>query len=147
LLLQLFHPFCHIFQGLTFRVRKLPVLQFLVLCRTGANYASRNTDYGRMCRHGLYYDRTGANLYMVANSYVAQDLCSRADDDAVADRRMPFPLFFTRAAQRHALINENIVSDFGGLADDNAIAVIDEESAADACAGVDLDPGKKPSEL
>ena len=46
-----------------------------------------------------------------------------------------------RAAQRHVLIERDVVADFGRLADDHAHAVIDEQSLADGRAGVDLDAG------
>ena len=45
------------------------------------------------------------------------------------------PVLFAGAAQRHALIQQHIVADFGGFADHHAHAVIDEEAAADAAPG------------
>ena len=51
------------------------------------------------------------------------------------------------AAQGHALIKRAIVADFGGLADDDAHAVIDKQPPADVSAGMNFDPGKEPPEM
>ena len=48
-----------------------------------------------------------------------------------------------RSAERHALIDRAAVADFGGLADHDAHAVIDEDAFADLRARMDLDPVKK----
>ena len=39
------------------------------------------------------------------------------------------------------MIDEAVVSDLGGLADDETHAVVDDQALADSGAGVDLDPG------
>ena len=51
------------------------------------------------------------------------------------------------AAQGHALVEQHVVADFGGLADHDAGAVIDEEAAADGGAGVDFDLGEEAADL
>ena len=43
--------------------------------------------------------------------------------------------------QRHALVQLDMAADDGGLADDDARAVVDEEPRPDLCAGVDVDAG------
>ena len=45
------------------------------------------------------------------------------------------------------MIDQDIVADLCGLADDHAHAVVDEEPSADLRAGVDLDAGDRPGEL
>ncbi len=51
------------------------------------------------------------------------------------------------SAQRDALVDGDIVADFGGLADDHAHAVIDEKTPADSRAGMDFDSGQQAREL
>ena len=46
-----------------------------------------------------------------------------------------------RAAQRHALIEGDVVADDGGFTDHHAVAVVDKQPLADHCAGMDLDAG------
>ena len=46
-----------------------------------------------------------------------------------------------QGAQRHALVELDVLADVAGLADDDAGAVVDEEAGADAGAGVDVDAG------
>src|SRR5688572_30460010 len=123
------------------------MFQFLVLRRPRANHTSGYTNYGRMRGHGFNNDGTGSDLYMVANGYVAEDLRAGANDHAIADRRMPFPLFFARTAQRHSLVDQNVIANLGGFADDNAIAVVNEKPAPDARTWVDLDSGKETAKL
>src|SRR5436190_15942448 len=43
------------------------------------------------------------------------------------------------SAERHALVQLDILADIAGLADDDAGAVVDEEAGADAGAGMDVD--------
>ena len=59
--------------------------------------------------------------------------------------RFPWP--FAGAAERDALIERDVAADDGGLADDDARGVIDEEPAAQQRAGVDIDAGKEAGEL
>ena len=51
------------------------------------------------------------------------------------------------AAERHAVVDHDVVADLGGLADDHAHAVVDEEPPADGRAGMDLDAGEEPGQL
>ena len=80
-----------------------------------------------------------------------QHLRTRADDDVVADRRMALlPALLARrpgAAEGHPMIERAIIADLGGFADHDAHAVIDEQAAADARPGVDLDPGQYPPDM
>ena len=64
-----------------------------------------------------------------------------SDDHAVAQRRMAFAGVQRRAAQRHALIEGDVVADLSGLADDDPGAVINENAPADMGGGMDLDAG------
>jgi hypothetical protein len=53
---------------------------------------------------------------------------------------MAFALLPGRAAERDAVIQRAVVADLGGLTDDDAHAVIDEEPPPDARGRMDLDP-------
>ena len=48
-----------------------------------------------------------------------------------------------RAAERDAVIERHVIADLGGLADDDAGAVIDEEAVSDRRARMDIDIGEK----
>src|SRR5882724_2113376 len=60
---------------------------------------------------------------------------------------MPLALFIAGAAQGDALVEQHVVADFRGGANDHAHAVIDEESAPDGGAGVDFDACQKAGNL
>ena len=47
------------------------------------------------------------------------------------------------AAERHALVERAVVTDLGGLADDDAAAVVNDKPFADLGAGVNLNAGEK----
>ena len=57
--------------------------------------------------------------------------------------------FFPEAcsAQGDALIDRAVVADLGGLADDDADAMIDEQAAADLRAGMDVDRRQDAPEM
>src|SRR6185436_17037201 len=76
----------------------------------------------------------------------AQDVRSRVERDAVANGRVTLVAArtFGRAqalhaerSQRDTLVDLHVVADLGGLADHHARAMVDEETFADASAGVD----------
>src|SRR5204863_7803824 len=50
-------------------------------------------------------------------------------------------------AEGDALVDGAVVADLGGLADDDAHAVVDEDAAADLRAGMDLDAGEEARDV
>ena len=60
---------------------------------------------------------------------------------------MALAVFLACAAEGHALVERYVVADDGGLADDDAHAVIDEKAAADFGAGMNLDSRDQPRRL
>src|SRR4051812_29999382 len=65
----------------------------------------------------------------------------------VTQCRMPLTLLFSRSAERHTLVYQNVVADLGRLADHHPRTVIDEEPSADGRPGVNLNPGEEPANL
>src|SRR6185369_17832962 len=55
---------------------------------------------------------------------------------------MPLPRLPRGAPQGNAMVERAVVADFGGFADDDAHAVVDEHSPADRGAGVDFNAGQ-----
>ena len=51
------------------------------------------------------------------------------------------------AAERDAVVEGHVITDFGGLADHHAHAVVDEKPPADLGAGVDLDSRQPAAQL
>src|SRR4051812_2395867 len=60
---------------------------------------------------------------------------------------MALALFVTSATQRHALVEQNVVADLGSFPDHNPRAMVDEESAPNSCARVDLYTCEEAAEL
>src|SRR5258708_39120826 len=60
---------------------------------------------------------------------------------------MPLAFLLARPSESYALIERDIVSDNGGLADDRAHAVVDEETSPNFCAGMNLNPSKQARHL
>src|SRR6266581_9157542 len=89
-----------------------------------ADDAGGNADHGAPRRHFLDHHRVGADARAGADADRAEDLGPGADDDAVAQRRVALAGIPGGAAERHAVIEGDIVADLGGLADDDAGAVI-----------------------
>ena len=114
----------------------------------GLDDPRRIADRRRARRHRLDHDRVRADAGVVADREAAQHLRVGADDHAAAERRMALgALGERRAAERHALVDGAVVADLGGLADDHAHAVVDEDAPADRRARMDLDPGEEAREV
>src|SRR5579863_7362938 len=60
---------------------------------------------------------------------------------------MSFALFLSCAAQSDSLVEGDVVADYGGLANYGAHAVVDEETAAEFRAGMNLDAGEQARDL
>ena len=70
-----------------------------------------------------------------------------ADQHVVADGGMALAVVLAGAAQGDAVVDQAVVADLGGLADDDAHAVVDDQAAADRGAGVDLNAGPEAGPL
>src|ERR1043166_852057 len=90
------------------------------------------------------HHRSRANSAVVPNGHRAKHSSSRTDNDPVLHGGMAFFFSQTGAPQSNALINSDVVADLTGFADDDSHPVVNEESPADLCAGMNLDAGKKP---
>src|SRR4030043_254745 len=60
---------------------------------------------------------------------------------------MAFFSFKRSAAQHHAFINQAVVADLGGLPDYPPHPMVDEESPADFCTGMDLNSCEPTAEM
>ena len=60
---------------------------------------------------------------------------------------LAFAVFLAGASKGDALIQRDVVADFRGPADDHAHAVIDENAAADDCAGMNFDAGQDAADM
>ena len=60
---------------------------------------------------------------------------------------MALALVLAGAPQGDAVVNQAVVPHLGGLADDDAHAVVDDQAAADGGAGMDLDARPEPAPL
>ena len=65
----------------------------------------------------------------------------------VPDGRMALAGVFPGAAQCHAMVDHDIITDFGCLPDDDPHTVVDEQAPADRCARMDLDAGQETPEM
>src|SRR5439155_2575389 len=121
-----------------------------VLGGTAPAYLMRRVaDHRGAVGHFLQHDRGGADAGAVANPERPQHLRTRADDDVVADRRMALlPALLARwpgTAEGYPVIERAVISNFGGLADNEAHPVIDELDAADALTRMDYDSWQDPT--
>ena len=92
-------------------------------------------------------DRVRAHQRASADRDRSEDLRARTDGDTVTDGRMPLATLALTAAERHPVVEHDIVAHLSGLADDDAHPVVDEEAAPDRRTRVDLDTGEPPGDL
>ena len=118
-----------------------------VVAEAAGPRSRRHADEDAVDRGVLRHDGVRADDGARADRDGAEDLGARADRDAVADGGMPLAAVARPSAERHTVVEHDVVAHFGRLADDDAHAVIDEEAAADRRAGVDLDAREPAHEL
>jgi hypothetical protein len=56
---------------------------------------------------------------------------------------VPLPVFLTRPAESHALIQSHVVTHDRGLTDDYSQPMINEQSSSDLGSGMDFDSGQE----
>src|SRR5580704_17230249 len=132
---------------LTFRIGQISVFEIVARVDTRANHSSRHAHYGRVIRNRANHHRSRADLGVMSNRDIAENLRPRPDHDIVADGGMALAFFLAGSAQRHALIHEHVVANFRRFSDHHAHAVIDEASPADGRARMDLNAGQGPVDL
>src|SRR4029450_5217131 len=110
-------------------------------------YPPRNADDNGVRGNLAYDDRARADPAAVADLEGADDLGAGADNDVVAQGRMAFLALQARPAEGHALQQRDVLTDLGGLADDDPHAVIDEEAGAELRGWMDLDARDEPRDV
>jgi len=78
---------------------------------------------------------------------IAEKLGARADDHTIADRGVSFASIVPGAAERHTVIDQDIIAYDRRFSDDHTHSVVDKKPPTDDCGGVNLDAGEKPGEL
>src|ERR1051325_2277404 len=76
----------------------LAVCERLEACIRTAHNAPRHAHHGRMIGDRPHDDRTSADLHVIADADVAQDLRTGAYDHAITDCGVPLPRIFARSA-------------------------------------------------
>src|SRR5262245_41065064 len=100
-----------------------------------------------MVRHRPHDHRARANLHEIADANVAEKCCSSSHHDFVSEGWGALPGVLASAAKGDSLIENHVVADFRGFADDDAHAVVDKKSAADARSGMNFDSGEAAGKL
>jgi hypothetical protein len=90
-------------------------------------------------RHVAQHDRPCSDLRPGTNAHIAEHAGAGADQHPVPDLGVPVAGLLAGAAQRHAMQYGHVVAHDGRLADDHPRGVVEQDAAADARAGVDVD--------
>ena len=98
-------------------------------------------------RHLAEHHGVGRDPGVVTHPEGPQHLGSAADEHVVSDGGMALAVVLAGAAQGDAMIDQAVVADLGGLADDDAHPVVNDQAAADLGAGVDLNAGDVAGQL
>jgi len=95
----------------------------------------------------LSHDGVRTDSGTLADGDGAENFGAGADGDVVADGGVALGLGKDLAAESDAVVEHHTVADLSGLANDDAHAVVDEETAADGGAGVDFHTGEETGDL
>src|SRR6266567_2475079 len=93
---------------------------------------------GLLRRHRLEHHRAGGNAGAAADLDVAEDFRPGTDHHPAADFRMAVAVLLAGAPEGDAVEHGNIVLDDGGLADDEAGRVIEEDAPPDPGGGMNV---------
>src|SRR5436305_10375551 len=88
--------------------------------------------------NGMDHDRAGADPDVIAETDIPEHRSSRADHDTIAQGWVPLAALVTSAADRNSLIKQDIIPDFGCLADYDSQTVVDEQPFADCGSRMNL---------
>lgn len=120
-------------------------LEVLVHVECGVGFARGADDDGRYARHGgvgryVGEDDGGCGDFgALADFDAAEDFGPGSDEDSGADDGVAVAVFFAGAAEGDFVEDGDVVFDDGGFSDDESGAVVEEDAAADAGGGVDVD--------
>ena len=110
------------------------------LGRFGAAHDVRGDAGDRVVRrYVVEHYAARADLCPFADADVAQNLCSRAYHHRLADFRMAVARLLAGAAEGHFVQERNVVLDDGGLADDEARGVVEQNALADFRGRMNID--------
>src|SRR5690554_966008 len=93
--------------------------------------ASRCTHRCGSLRHAFQHHGICSDLRIVSDFYGSQNLSSGPDHDTITQVRMPFRSSAVCGAQGDSVINGAVISYGGCFSDDNAHAMVNEESSSD----------------
>ena len=94
---------------------------------------------GAPWRHVDEHHRPGADLGPGPDPHVAEDGGAGADEHAVPDLGVPVAHRLAGPAQRHVVEDGDVVAHHGGLADDDARGVVQQDALPDGGGRVDVD--------
>ena len=114
----------------------------VLLDRTRRNADSRGiflerAEQNRICRYGT----------VITDLERTENLCAGTDRHIISQRRMTFTLLCSDTAQRHTLVNRTVVADHRRLTDDNAAAVVNQNTVSELCTRMNLNQCKETCHL
>jgi hypothetical protein len=115
----------------------------ILKCHNMAGYPNDGGVVGHVGNH--HGSRADTNI--VANADGADDACSGANRHSLTEGWVAFRSPRTGSTKRHALIQVAILPEHRSLANDNTHAVIDEQALPYSRTRVDLDAGKRSSDV
>src|SRR5580704_3434419 len=100
-----------------------------------------DADDRRIRRRRRNHYGASADPAATADRHRTDNRGTRTDHHVVFERRVALFLLEAGAAERDALVEQHVVADLCGLADDDAHAVIDKEATPNLGARMDFDAG------
>src|SRR5260370_7312534 len=88
-----------------------------------------HAHHGGIVGHVSKHHRSGANPAITSHRDVAQNLRAAADYHVVEKRRVALTDFLAGPAERHTLVERDIIADNGGLADHHTQTIPDHQTS------------------
>ena len=101
--------------------------------------SSGDADHGGIFGDFSQNNGIGGDSSIIADFDGSQNLGAGTDHHIVAQSGMTLALHDAGAAQGHALVDQAVIADLRGRADDDAGAVVNDQTAADGGGGMNFD--------
>ena len=97
------------------------------------NDLCRDTGHRHMRRHVIENDTTRADSGVLPDFHIAEDFGPGANEDPMADLRMPDAFCLPGSPKGHLVQDGNVILDHGGFTKENAGGVVKKDTGPNLC--------------
>ncbi len=125
-------------------VRAMRILKRLTMA---ANNTPWYSDHRAVRRDIFVHDGVSADHALVADGDRPENLRAHPDQNAISNGRMALYLLETGSPESNLMVHQDVIANYGSLANHHSVTMVNKESAADDGSRMDFDTRNEPGEL